>query len=98
MIRVEGTELWTDTGGNVRASDTGGIAGDFGRMIRTPPHASAQEEETNAYWQGSLKSHVFDVPMKTNVGVAGVPPGRAMPIPYTSSCGTCHQVNELPFR
>jgi predicted CXXCH cytochrome family protein len=79
-------------------ANTGGIAGDFGRMIRTPPHASAQEEETNAYWQGSLKSHVFDVPMKTNVGVAGVPPGRAMPIPYTSSCGTCHQVNELPFR
>jgi predicted CXXCH cytochrome family protein len=79
-------------------ANTGGIAGDFGRMVKTPPYASAQEEENSAYWQGPLKSHVFDVPLKTNVGVSGVPPGRAMPIPYTSACGTCHVVNELPFR
>ncbi len=79
-------------------ANTGGIAGDFGRMIKTPPYASEQEEEANAYWQGPLKSHVFDVPLKTNVGVDGVPPGRAMPIPYTNACGTCHVVNELPFK
>ncbi len=79
-------------------ADTGGIAGNFGRMLKTPPYASAQDEENNAYWQGQLNSHVFDVPLKTNVGVRGVPPGRAMPIPYTSACGTCHVVNELPFR
>jgi hypothetical protein len=79
-------------------ANTGGIAGGFGRMIKTPPYANAQEEEANAYWESLLKSHVFDVPLKTNVAVNGVPPGRAMPIPYTSSCGTCHVVNELPFR
>ena len=79
-------------------ANTGGIAGDFGRMIKTPPYADAQEEENNAYWQGPLKSHVFDVPLKTNVGVDGVAPGRAMPIPYTSACGTCHAVAELPFK
>ncbi len=79
-------------------ANTGGIAGDFGRMIKTPPYADAQDEENNAYWQGPLKSHVFDVPLKTNVGVDGVAPGRAMPIPYTSACGTCHQVAELPFK
>jgi hypothetical protein len=79
-------------------ANTGGIAGDFGRMIRTPPYASAQEEENNAYWQSPLKSHVFDVPLKTNVAVDGVPPGRAMPIPYTAACGTCHVVSELPFK
>jgi hypothetical protein len=62
------------------------------------PYASAQDEENSAYWQGPLKSHVFDVPLKTNVGVKGVLPGRAMPIPYTGACGTCHMVNELPFR
>jgi hypothetical protein len=45
-----------------------------------------------------LKLHVFDVPLKTNVAVDGVPPGRAMPVPYTAACGTCHVVNELPFR
>jgi hypothetical protein len=76
----------------------GGIAGDFGRLIEPPPYTTAAEEERNAYWEGPINSHVFDVPMKTNVAVRGVPPGRAMPIPYTSSCGTCHVVNELPFR
>ncbi len=79
-------------------ANTGGVAGEYGRMIRTPPHASAQEEEANAYWHGSLRSHVFDVPMKTNVAVRGVAPGRAMPIPYTAACGTCHVVAELPFK
>jgi len=79
-------------------ANTGGIAGDYGRMIRTPPYADAAEEEANAYWQGPLKSHVFDVPLKTTVGFDGAAPGRAMPIPYTSACGTCHVVNELPFK
>jgi hypothetical protein len=79
-------------------ANTGGVAGDFGRMIRTPPYASAQDEEANTYWEGPLRSHVFDVPRKTNVAVDGVAPGRAMPIPYTAACGTCHAVNELPFK
>jgi hypothetical protein len=79
-------------------ANTGGIAGDYGRMIATPPYTNALAEENNAYWQGPLKSHVFDVPRKTNVGVDGVAPGRAMPIPYTAACGTCHVVNELPFK
>jgi hypothetical protein len=79
-------------------ANTGGIAGEFGRLLKTPPYTSAQEEENNAYWQGAIRSHVFDVPRKTNVAVHGVTPGRAMPIPYTSSCGTCHLVNELPFK
>ena len=59
---------------------------------------TAQEEEENAYWESPLRSHVFDVPKRTNVAVDGVPPGRAMPIPYTAACGTCHIVNELPFK
>jgi hypothetical protein len=79
-------------------ANTGGVAGDFGRMIKLPPYTNAQEEENSAYWQGPLRSHVFDVPLKTNVAVRGVPPGHAMPIPYTAACGTCHLVNELPFK
>jgi hypothetical protein len=79
-------------------ANTGGVAGSFGRLIKTPPYANAQEEENNAYWEGGLHSHVFDVPRKTAVTVRGVSPGRAMPIPYTSSCGTCHVINELPFK
>lgn len=77
---------------------TGGVAGHFGRLIGVPPYASARDEEDNAYWEGGLRSHVFDVPRKTNVAAGGVAPGRAMPIPYTSACGTCHDVRELPFK
>ena len=76
----------------------GGIAGEFGRMLKPPPYANAAEEERNAYWEGPINSHVFDVPKKTNVAVRGVVPGSAMPIPYTASCGTCHSLNELPFK
>jgi hypothetical protein len=79
-------------------ASTGGIAGDYGRMLHTPPYANAAEEEANAYWESPMNSHVFDVPRKTNVAVDGVPPGRAMPIPYTAACGTCHVVDELPYR
>ena len=79
-------------------ANTGGVAGNFGRLLKAPPYANAQEEENNAYWQDGLHSHVFDVPLKTNVAVRGVAPGKAMPIPYTSSCGTCHVVSELPFK
>ncbi|MDA1369534.1 MAG: hypothetical protein O2971_02065 [Proteobacteria bacterium] len=79
-------------------ANTGGIAGAYGRMIKTPPYADAAEEARNAYWEGPMRSHVFDVPFKTNVMVRGVLPGQAMPIPYTNSCGTCHEVDELPFK
>ncbi|HAJ77339.1 MAG TPA: hypothetical protein DCM64_12920 [Gammaproteobacteria bacterium] len=78
--------------------NTGGIAGAFGRMIQTPPFADAAEESRNVYWEGPMRSHVFDVPLKTNVMVRGVEPGQAMPVPYTNSCGTCHEVDELPFK
>ena len=79
-------------------ANVGGIAGDYGRMLHTPPYANASEEESNAYWEGPINSHVFDVPRKTNIAVDGVPPGRAMPIPYTAACGTCHVVDELPYK
>jgi predicted CXXCH cytochrome family protein len=79
-------------------ANTGGIAGNFGRMLLTPPYLDASAEENNIYWEGPLRSHVFDVPTKNNIAVRGVTPGRAMPIPYTGSCGTCHKVDELPFK
>jgi hypothetical protein len=79
-------------------ANTGGIAGHFGRMIKTPPYANAEDEQNNAYWESPINSHVFDVPLKTNVAVDGVAPGKAMPIAYTSACGTCHVVDELPFK
>ncbi|MFZ5996831.1 MAG: cytochrome c3 family protein [Nitrospirota bacterium] len=48
------------------------------------------------YWMNDITSHIFDVPRKNNVGVKGVEPGKAMPIPYTNACGTCHNVDQLP--
>lgn len=79
-------------------ANNGGIAGNYGRLIQTPPYENAEDEADNAYWEGHIRSHVFDVPRKTNVMVRGVTPGSAMPIPYTNSCGACHQVDELPFK
>jgi hypothetical protein len=43
-----------------------------------------------------ITSHLFDMPRKTNKAVKGVEPGKAMPIPYTNSCGGCHNVDDLP--
>ncbi|MEK6673505.1 MAG: cytochrome c3 family protein [Nitrospirota bacterium] len=47
------------------------------------------------YWMNDVTSHIFDVPRKTNVGVKGIEPGKAMPIPYTNTCGSCHQADGL---
>jgi len=47
------------------------------------------------YWMNDITSHIFDVPRKDNVGVKGVEPGKAMPIPYTNACGKCHDVEAL---
>jgi Doubled CXXCH motif (Paired_CXXCH_1) len=77
---------------------TGGGAGAYGRMIKTPLYQDAAEEQKSTYWESGINSHVFDVPRKTNVAVRGVNPGEAMPMPYTNSCGTCHVVNELPHK
>ena len=71
-------------------ANKGGTAGDFGRMIRTPPYANAADEENNAYWESSGNSHVFDVPLKTNVGVDGVPPGRG------DACSVHGRLRDVP--
>jgi len=42
------------------------------------------------YYQNDISSHVFDVPLKTSVSAT-----NAMPIPYTDSCGACHQSGRL---
>lgn len=47
------------------------------------------------YWVNDITSHIFDVPRKDNVGVKGIEPGKAMPIPYTNACGSCHNADSL---
>jgi predicted CXXCH cytochrome family protein len=47
------------------------------------------------YWTNDITSHLFDVPRKTNVGVKGIEPGKAMPIPYTNACGGCHDAEKM---
>ncbi len=47
------------------------------------------------YWVNDITSHIFDVPRKDNKAVKGVDPARAMPIPYTKGCGSCHDVESL---
>lgn len=70
--------------------------GSYGGFIKTPQYNSSAEEEKNAYWEGDINSHTFKVPYKANV--RGVEPGKAMPIPYTNSCGGCHFIYKLPFK
>lgn len=48
------------------------------------------------YWLNDITSHLYDVPLKSNIGVKGVEPGKAMPIPYTHPCGAaCHNTSAL---
>jgi hypothetical protein len=48
------------------------------------------------YWLNDITSHLYSVPLKSNIGVKGVEPGKAMPIPYTNKCGAaCHNTSSL---
>jgi predicted CXXCH cytochrome family protein len=53
------------------------------------------KKDGKTYWVNDITSHLFDVPRKTNKAVQGVEPGAAMPIPYTNSCGACHDVDKF---
>jgi len=70
--------------------------GSYGGFIKTPPYNNSAEEEKNAYWEGHINSHTFKVPFKATV--RGIEPGKAMPNPYTNSCGGCHFVYKLPYK
>lgn len=53
-------------------------------------------KDGKSYWLNDITSHLYGVPRKDNVGVKGVDPGKAMPIPYTSKCGAaCHNTSAL---
>ncbi len=72
-------------------------SGRYGLMTFLPPYASSADEEAKTYWESDISSHTFKVPRKTGVDVAGKAPGKAMPIPYTNSCGACHDVSQLQY-
>jgi len=69
-------------------------AGLPGLVLGTPTGAAT--DANLYYWRNDLASHVMDVPNKFSA--AGVPPGNAMPVPYTHSCGTCHDASKLQFQ
>ncbi len=53
-------------------------------------------EDGKNYWENDITSHLFFVPRKDNKHVKGVDPDKAMPIPYTNSCGiSCHDPKSL---
>jgi predicted CXXCH cytochrome family protein len=70
-------------------------SGDYGFLLAAPTGTSA--DTTTVYHENDITSHVFDVPDKFNVGVTGVLPSSAMPIPYTQRCGTCHDPSNLQY-
>lgn len=75
----------------VKTAKTG--SGRYGFLLDTPDGTSGDTSLT--YFENDITSHVFDVPGMDNVGVQGVEPASAMPIPYTNSCGTCHDPSQF---
>jgi hypothetical protein len=76
-------------------------AGRPGLLLGTPKSTALVPDPTDAnitYWEYDSRSHVMDVPSKFSAGVAGVQPGLAMPTPYTSSCGICHDASKLQYQ
>ncbi|HEY3321075.1 MAG TPA: hypothetical protein VGP72_11465 [Planctomycetota bacterium] len=76
-------------------------AGRPGLILGTPQSTSMVANSSDAnitYWEYDSRSHVMDVPSKFSVGVAGVRPDLAMPTPYTSACGTCHDASKLQYQ
>ena len=76
-------------------------AGQPGLLLGTPASTATVNVASDAniiYWQNDYPSHIMDVPGKFSTGVAGVKPGTAMPVPYTNSCGTCHDVSKLQYQ
>ncbi len=69
-------------------------AGLPGLLLGTPTGAAS--DVNLYYWRNDLASHVMDVPKK--FAAAGVPPGTAMPVPYTNACGTCHDASKLQYQ
>lgn len=70
-------------------------AGEEGLTKGTPTGGPGDEDRI--YWVNDIGAHHFvGVPRKTHPDVVGERPSDAMPIPYTNSCGPCHQVNSIP--
>src|SRR3989304_5880020 len=51
------------------------------------------KKDAKNYWTNDITSHLFGVPRRANTAVKGVEPGKAMPIPFTNACATCHDVD-----
>jgi hypothetical protein len=68
-------------------------AGRKALMLGTPTGASSDALIT--YWKNDISSHHTVVPYSNNVGVIGVVPGKAMPIPFTNDCAVCHNAQLL---
>ena len=63
------------------------------RMAKTGAGVESKLTLDGYYYENDITSHVFDVPNKTTL--TGVAPSSAMPIPYTSACATCHNVEDF---
>lgn len=71
-------------------------AGTQAILLGTATGTSADEKII--YWKGDISSHVTTIPFSNNPGVVGILPSKAMPIPYTNNCATCHNTSILQFQ
>lgn len=62
-------------------------------LLGTPTGQTTDEDIV--YLENDISSHTFIVPSRFNIAKIGLKPGQAMPIPYTNSCGSCHNTAQL---
>ena len=70
------------------------------QVSRTGAGKLRASDASHQYFENDISDHTFITPRKDNPGVANytlddVGKGKAMPIPYTRTCGTCHLLNTI---
>lgn len=70
------------------------------QVSRTGAGTLRASDATHQYFENDISDHTFVMPRKDNPGVAhytldDVSKGKAMPIPYTRTCGDCHRLNTI---
>jgi predicted CXXCH cytochrome family protein len=70
------------------------------KVARTGAGQPRASDATHQYFENDIRDHSFQIPRRDNPGVADytlgqAAMGQAMPIPYTRTCGACHQLGTI---
>ena len=67
---------------------------------KTGARTLSASDANHQYFDNDIRDHSFIMPRRDNPGVknytlADDASGKAMPIPYTRACGTCHRLSSV---